>query len=353
MFQKKKHASRCLHVLASTACALMLQVAHAQPSDAANADTAAPAVSAECARMQADVNADLHAEVKAGCQPTEAQIGKLMDNPVGNLIMAPLQEDFTLVKIPDMPGFKAASRTQFIPTFPTSLNENWTLINRVSFPIVSYPVNKHVGGLIGDTPAQAATDWRTQDIINDPFHRTTGLGDITYVGLVAPSQTTKFSNGGEFVWGVGPTVMLPTASQAVLGTGKYSAGPTFVLAYLGPKWLTGVFPQHWWSFASSKKDRAPVNMTNIQYFIYRSLDDAGKWRVGMSPNISINWNAKGGGNKVDLPIGFGLGYTTKWGKLPVRVGFEAQYSVIAPASMAGARWNYRFVIIPVIPKFLL
>ncbi len=336
---------------------LLCAGAHAENagSDAANppATASAQAPSADCAHFYADINADLKAEVKAGCKPTEAQIGQLMNNPVANLVMFPLQNDYTRVKGGPIDNYKDVNRTQFIPTFPVKLSDDWNLINRISFPLVSEPVNKHIGGLFGDTPQQIAQDPRTASVINDPFSRTTGMGDITYVGLVAPSQTTRLSNGGALVWGVGATVMFPTASQAVLGTGKYSAGPTAVLAYLGKDWTAGVFPQQWWSFASSKKNRADVNMTNIQYFIQRKLDDAGKWHIGMSPNIAINWNAQGGGNKVNLPVGLGVNYTTTLAGIPIKYGFEVQYSVIQQSSMPGARWNYRFVILPAVPKFLL
>lgn len=335
---------------------LLLSGAHAAVLDAApQATPAAPEAppSPECAHFYADINADLKAEMKAGCKPTEAQIGQLMNNPVASLVMFPLQNDYTRVKGGPVDSYKDMNRTQFIPTFPLQLNDDWNLINRISFPLVSDPVNKHVGGLYGKTPEQIAQDPRTQSVLNDPFSRTTGMGDITYVGLVAPAETKKLSNGGLLVWGVGATVMLPTASTAVLGTGKYSAGPTAVLAYLGKEWTAGIFPQQWWSFASSKKSRDPVNMANVQYFIQRKIDEAGKWHVGMTPNISINWDAKGGGNKVTLPIGLGVNYTTKLAGIPIKYGFEVQYSVIQPNSMPGARWNYRFVILPAIPKFLL
>lgn len=332
---------------------LLCAGAHAEDAGSDAATASAQTSSADCAHFYADINADLKAEVKAGCKPTEAQIGQLMNNPVANLVMFPLQNDYTRVKGGPIDNTKDVNRTQFIPTFPVKLSDDWNLINRISFPLVSEPVNKHIGGLFGDTPQQIAQDPRTASVINDPFSRTTGMGDITYVGLVAPAQTTRLSSGGALVWGVGATVMFPTASQAVLGTGKYSAGPTAVLAYLGKDWTAGVFPQQWWSFASSKKNRADVNMTNIQYFIQRKLDDAGKWHIGMSPNIAINWNAQGGGNKVNLPIGLGVNYTTTLAGIPIKYGVEVQYSVIQQSSMPGARWNYRFVILPAVPKFLL
>jgi len=52
------------------------------------------------------------------------------------------------------------------------------------------------------------------------------------------------ATGGMLIWGAGPTMIFPTASEAVLGTGKFSLGPAAVVGYLGPEWSVGLFPQH-------------------------------------------------------------------------------------------------------------
>ena len=296
------------------------------------------AVSEKCVQLTKDATTDLKEVIAAGCKPSQAQISKLMDNPVGNLAMIVMQEDYTLIKGPHSNGYREVSRSQIIPTFPLALGQNWTLVNRVSIPYVGAPLNNNL------FQHDFLTNGRHQ---GDIFKRTKGLGDIVYVGLFAPSQSYKTQNGGIFVWGIGPTISLPTASHEELGWGKYAAGPTAVAAYLGKEWTLGLFPQHWWSFAGDK-DRSHVNMTNIQYFIFKNLNE--KWRIGMSPNITINWTADGG-NKVTLPVGLGLSYTTEIAGIPVRMGAEVQYSVVRPSDHMGSRWNFRFVIVPVIPMF--
>ena len=70
----------------------------------------------------------------------------------------------------------------------------------------------------------------------------------------------------------------------------------------------------------------------------------------MSPNISINWKAKG--DKVTLPVGLGIGRMFEIAKLPVHIQLEVDYSVIHPNDKAGSRWDFRLYIIPVIPTFL-
>jgi hypothetical protein len=60
---------------------------------------------------------------------------------------------------------------------------------------------------------------------------------MVYAGLAAPKESTRIeSTGAIVVWGLGATAMFPTASEGVLGTGKYSVGPTGVVACLGRTW---------------------------------------------------------------------------------------------------------------------
>jgi hypothetical protein len=189
-------------------------------------------------------------------------------------------------------------------------------------------------------------------VLADPYDRTTGFGDMVYVGLLAPKTSLKIeATGGMLIWGAGPTMMFPTASEAVLGTGKFSLGPAAVVGYLGPEWSVGLFPQHWWSVGGDPQ-RAAVSVTNLQYFLYYAppWDAKAQWRIGMSPNITINWTARG--DKLTVPVGLGIGRLFNIGPLPVQVYIEAEYAVIHPDDRAGSRWDIRLYLTPVLPTFL-
>jgi len=307
---------------------------------------------ADCAALEQDLFIDLKEVVKAGCTPSQAQIAKLLDNPVGNFAAIPFQYDYVTIEGPRTHGTQTLHRFQIIPTFPLSLGSDWNLINRVVFPFVSAPINKDFGNYIGMAPGSILSDPSFPGVLADPYDRTNGFGDMAYVGLVSPKKLIKIeSTGGVVIWGVGATSTFPTASQDVLGTGKYSLGPTAVVAYLGPEWVFGVFPQHWWSVGGDSK-RADVSLTNMQYFLYYAppWDPKAQWRIGMSPNISIDWKAKG--DKVTLPVGLGIGRMFEIAKLPVRVQLEVDYSVIHPNDKVGSRWDFRVYFVPVIPTFL-
>ena len=309
--------------------------------------------SVDCAALVEDLFIDLKEVVKAGCMPSEKQIAKLLDNPVGNFVALPVQVDAVQVKVPQTGDTEWLYKFQFTPTFPISLGpSDWNLINRVVFPIYSAPLNKGVGDLVGLAPDAILSNPSFSGVLADPYDRTTGFGDMVYVGLLAPKQSIKIdATGGMLIWGVGPTMMFPTASEAVLGTGKFSLGPAAVAGYLGPEWTFGLFPQHWWSVGGNPQ-RAAVSVTNLQYFLYYAppWDPKAQWRIGMSPNITINWKARG--DKVTVPVGLGIGRMFSIGLLPVRVDVEAEYAVIHPDDKAGSRWDVRLYLTPVLPTFL-
>ena len=308
---------------------------------------------AHCAALEQDLFIDLKEVVKAGCTPSPAQISKLLENPVANFVSIPFQYDYLTVEGPRIGDAKVMQRLQIIPMFPVSLGTNWSLINRVVFPFVGVPFNKGFGDCIGMAASALLSCPSFPGALQDPFDRTSGFGDMVYVGLVAPKNSIKIeSTGGVVIWGVGATAMFPTASDEVLGTGKYSPGPTGVVGYLGRQWTAAVFPQHWWSVGGDD-NRSDVNLTNVQYFIFYAppgLDPDAAWRIGMSPNISINWAARG--DKVTLPLGLGAGRMVSIGGLPVNIHGEVDYSIIHPDDKPGSRWDARLYITLVIPTFV-
>jgi len=314
----------------------------------------APAPKSErCAALEQDLFIDLKEVVKAGCTPSMAQISKLLENPVANFVSIPFQYDYITLNGPNIPDTKTVHRLQITPTFPVSLGRNWSLINRVVVPWLSMPINKEFGDCVGMAASEILSCPSFPVALQDPFDRTTGFGDMVYVGVVAPKKSIKIeSTGGVVIWGVGTTTVFPTASEEVLGTGKYSLGPTAVFGYLGRTWTAAIFPQQWWSVGGNDS-RSNVNFTNIQYFIYYAppgLDPDAAWRIGMSPNISINWEAEG--DKVTFPIGLGVSRMINIGPLPVNISGEVDYSVIHPGDKAGSRWNARIYVTAVMPTFV-
>ena len=205
-----------------------------------------------------------------------------------------------------------------------------------------------VSGAFGDSQGNTLPPTGTSALPINLFDgRTTGFGDMYYVGLFSPKDPPDMLNG-KFIWGGGFDLGFPTATDDILGTGKWTAGPSAIGAYMGPKWKIGGLLQQYWDFAGDD-DRDAVNLTNFQYFIYYSLNDVTS--IGAGPNIIANWE-QDSDDRWTVPIGLGINLTFQFGKLPVRIGIEAHYSVVQPDNVPSNEWDLRFYVIPALPSFM-
>ena len=312
-------------------------------------------LSPECAAFAKDPDADLGEVMRAGCEPTLAQMSRLMDNPVGNVAMLFTQFDvyeMTNEEITDETATKSVYTG--IAQFPKRLSQKWNLINRVVWTVPSMPLDQDK---IDDAAGQSETYGELQGATIPPTDaplpinvfdgRTTGFGDMYYVGLFSPVDPPDMLNG-KLLWGVGFDLGFPTATDDILGTGKWLAGPSAIAAYMGPKWKIGGLAQQYWDYAGDD-DRDNVNLMNLQYFIYYSLDDVSS--IGMGPNIIANWELDSD-DRWTVPVGLGYNRTFQFGKVPVRIGFEVHYSAIQPDNVPSAEWDFRLFIIPAAPSAL-
>lgn len=325
---------------------------------AAATEEADTAKSAECAAFGTDIDADVGEIIRAGCKPTTGQMARLMDNPIGNVAM--LFTQFDLYRMENPTNGKSANKGNYmgIAQFPKAVNEDWNLINRIVWNVPSMPLDQDKIDQAADRAARTIGSGEGGAVLPpsltgaapiDLFDgRTTGFGDIYYVGLFAPKKPIKLDGGGKLLWGAGFDLSFPTASEDILGTGKWSAGPSALGVYLGPKWKVGALVQQYWSYAGDD-DRDDVNMTNIQYLYYYSLNETTS--IGAAPNILANWE-QDSDNVFTVPIGIGINKTVQMGKVPVRFGLEYHYNVVTPNDVVGSEWDLRFYIIPAAPSAL-
>ncbi len=315
-----------------------------------------PEQAAKCAAFADDIDADVGEIMRAGCQPTTGQMSRLMDNPLGNVAMWINQIDFWPLTNDMAGGSGNQSNYMGILQFPKRLSDKWNIINRIVYNFPSAPLSQsRIDALKASSPSFPPGGGPIQpgnspigalpiDVVGG---RTTGFGDMYYVGLLSPREPIRHHGGGNSVWGVGLDLSLPTATDDVLGSGKWSAGPSALYAYLGPKWKIGGLWQQYFSFAGDS-DRDDVNLSNIQYFVYYGIDET--LSVGAGPNIIANWEADSD-NRWTVPIGLGINKTIQMGKVPVRFGFEVHYNVVRPDAI-GSDWDVRFFVIPAAPSAL-
>jgi hypothetical protein len=313
--------------------------------------------SAECEAFAKDKDADLGDVIRAGCKPTMAQMSALMDNPLGNVAMLFTQFDVSIMDNEAVTDEEATKTVYMgIAQFPKKLSPNWNIINRIIWTVPSMPLDQDkIDAAVAQRQNYSEGPGTTLPPVDKqllPINvfdgRTTGFGDLYYNGLFAPSKGKKLEGGGSFLWGAGFDAGFPTASEDILGTGKFTAGPSALAVYLGPKWKVGSLVQQYWDYAGDD-DRDSVNMMNWQYFLFYSLDEVTS--IGAAPNIIANWT-QDSNNTWTVPIGLGITRTVQIGKAPVRFGFEVHYSVIQPDDVPSNVWNFRFYVIPAAPSAL-
>lgn len=260
-------------------------------------------------------------EVAAGPDPQGApsadEIAQQLANPISNIYSIQLQNNMGFSRGSGL-SYRGVFTSNLQPALPLHLTDDWNLILRPVFNFTSTRTLESDGSV----------------------GRANGIGQSSVIALLSPRKS-------KLLWGVGPTVILPTTTRDDLSQRKYAIGPAGVVLESSPTWTYGIFPQYWWSVSGSSK-RSEVSQANIQYFVWRSLGNG--WQVGTSPNITYDQKAPGA-DAWQVPVGLGIQKVTHFGKMPVKFGLETQYYVKHTDDF-GPRWNIRFSITPVIPALI-
>jgi hypothetical protein len=168
------------------------------------------------------------------------------------------------------------------------------------------------------------------------------------LGISSPRKNATLGDG-DLVLGIGPTFQFPTASNPAVGSEHYSAGPSAVAAFIGKKYKVGILYQQFFSFADKGgTDKPSVSQMATQVFYYKELGNG--WQIGGQPVITYNHMASHD-DQWNVPIGFGVQKLARFGKMPVKLGLEIQWSPIHETSF-GNIFNIRISIIPIIPALI-
>jgi hypothetical protein len=168
----------------------------------------------------------------------------------------------------------------------------------------------------------------------------TGLGDITPTLFFSPKAPV-----GGLILGAGPVLLLPTATDELLGGEKWGGGPSVVvLKQTESHWTVGVLANHIWSFAGDD-DRNEISNTFLQPFITKGL---GKGRtISLTSESSYNWEALDG-HQWTVPINVIFGQVMKLGGQLVNLRAGARYFAETPGE--GPDWGLRLEITLLYPK---
>jgi hypothetical protein len=240
-----------------------------------------------------------------------SEIAKQAQNPIASLISVPIENDFY-----PQTGFKKDDSyvLELKPVIPVPLSKDWTLITRTIIPVIQEP--DLAPGVDG----------------------TAGLGDIQLSLFLSPAKA------GPVIWGAGPVISFPTASQEILGTKKVSIGPTVVVLRIQGHWLFGTLVQNLSSVAGPVA-RSDVNQMLLQPFANYNLRHG--WYLTSSPIITANWEVNPNERWV-VPVGGGFGKIVHFGKLPVNIYTQFFRNVERPDGTT--HWSARFQAQLLFPK---
>jgi hypothetical protein len=147
-----------------------------------------------------------------------------------------------------------------------------------------------------------------------PLGSSTGFGDIRFVDLAI------LDPGHSLLFGIGPTLVFPTANEVTTGQGKWQIGPAAALAFVPRNWLFGVLAQNPIAFAGDPKFPA-ANALFLLPFITYQLGHG--WFLRSEPQMIFDWET----NKQQLPIDLGIGRVFKVGPQYVNSFIEPAWNV--------------------------
>ncbi|WP_082661866.1 neuromedin U [Terracidiphilus gabretensis] len=263
------------------------------------------------------------AAVSAQAGQSADDLAKATQNPVASLISVPIQNNSNFAVGP-------YNRTQDVlniqPVIPARISENWMLISRIIQPIIWQPT----------TTANTGGQY--------------GFGDMNPTFFLSPAKP------GKLIWGVGPAIVIPTATSAVLGQGKLSFGPSMVALVQPGHWTFGFLTNNVWSVVGSSH-RPSVNQLLLQYFITYNLKRG--WNINSGPLMTANWHNQASGDAADgddtppggrwtIPFGGGVGRVMRLGPQPVNLSANFYGNAVHPPGASS--WGMRLQIALLYPK---
>jgi hypothetical protein len=242
----------------------------------------------------------------------ESAIAKQAQNPVASLISVPFQNNLNFGVGPK-DGEQNVLDIQ--PVVPFHLTDDWNLITRTIVPVIYEPY-------ISPTSGNA-----------------TGLGDAQVALYFSPAAPKD-----SIIWGVGPAIAFPTATERYLGQGKFGAGLSAVVLTIRGPWLIGLLATDSASVAG-ESDRPDVHQFLAQPFVNFNFPRG--WYLASSPIITANWKATSD-ERWTVPLGGGGGKILRIGKQRVNAYVQVFDNVVHPHD--AGNWTLRAQVQLLFPK---
>lgn len=239
-----------------------------------------------------------------------ADLAKKLSNPVAAMISVPFQLNYNQ-------GFAGGDGEQWTlnvqPVIPISISPDWNVISRTIVPIV------------GQTDAIPGK--------GSQF----GLGNTTQSFFFSPKEPTK----GGIVWGVGPVVVIPTATDDISAP-QWGVGITGVVLRQNKGWTVGALANQVWS-VSGNSEYGKKSNAFLQPFVSYTTPNATSFTL--NTESTYNWEAE----EWSVPINATVGQVIKIGERPVQLSGGVRYYAKA-AENGPDGWGLRMQATLLFPK---
>ena len=219
------------------------------------------------------------------------------ENPVAAAISLPLQNN-TFYGVG--PYRRAENELLIEPVVPIRLSENWMVISRTIIPVVVVPKRSSTAGV----------DY--------------GLSNIQPQFYLSPVHA------GKIVWGVGPQLWLPTATDHSLGINKWGGGPATVALFRSGHLLAGTLISN--QFAGV--NHVHENQMTVNPFVFYNFKRG--WYAVSTPIMTADWTAERD-KRWTVPVGGGAGKLFKIGSQPLNA--RAEYFNDVRTTTGGTDWQ--------------
>lgn len=238
----------------------------------------------------------------------EAKLAMQLNNPVAALISVPFQSNWDF-------GIGPKDATQYMlkvqPVIPITLNSEWNLISRTILPVIDQ-----------ESPAIGVDS-------------TFGLGDTTQSFFFSPKNPTDSG----IIWGAGPILLFPTATDDLLGNNMWGAGPTALILRQHEGWTYGALASQLWSIGSGDET---VNSLYLQPFISYTTEK--HTTIGLNSETSYQWES----DQLSTPFNLMVSQLLKIGDMPIQLQLGGRWYAWGPDD--GPDWGVRLAVTFLFPK---
>ncbi|KIN91104.1 hypothetical protein [Thauera sp. SWB20] len=249
----------------------------------------------------------------AASADSDAELAMKAQNPISAMISFPLQLNYDEGYGATGDGKKWVLNLR--PVVPFDLNEDWNLISRTIVPLIDQE-DFAAGGTLDES----------------------GLGDVQQNLFFSPKAPTA----GGWIWGVGPALLLPTASDKVLGGEKWALGPTAVVVKQANGWTYGVLGNHLWSVAG-EDDRDDISASLIQPFFGYTTRTSTTFMI--NTESTYDWKTE----TWSVPVNLMATQMLRVGGQPLTLQAGARYWADSPDGGPDG-WGFRFAVTFLFPK---